>query len=133
MLWEAPRVGVLPAYGGRYSPARPSCGVLSCLAEYPALKTSNRHDHPHPIFWLKSFRSHSLCQKHKDARQRNEIRPELSALLSRQPASGWPFQQRPGAVVRQPASGWPFDSALAESCERLEDSPGPRLNGRHPQ
>ena len=33
--------------------------------------------------------------------------PEFYALLSRQPASGWPFQQRLGVVEWQPASGWP--------------------------
>ena len=32
---------------------------------------------------------------------------DLKALLSRQPASGWPFQQRHGVVTWQPARGWP--------------------------
>ena len=31
---------------------------------------------------------------------------DLQALLSRQPASGWPFQQRRGVVEAQPARGW---------------------------
>ena len=31
--------GVLPAYGGRYSPTRPSCGVLGCPTEHQTPRT----------------------------------------------------------------------------------------------
>ena len=54
-----PRVGVLPAYGGRYSPARPPCGVLGCLTEHPALRTGIAVTTLIQTFWLKSFRSHN--------------------------------------------------------------------------
>ena len=59
VLWEAPRVGVLPAYGGRYSPARPSCGVLGCPTEYPTPRTSTAMTTLIQTFWLKSSRSHN--------------------------------------------------------------------------
>ena len=66
VLWEAPHVGVLPAYGGRYSPTRPSCGVFSCLTEHPALRTDIAVTTLIQTFWLKSFRSHNGYGTPKD-------------------------------------------------------------------
>ena len=59
MLWGAPRVGVLPAYGGRYSPARPSCGVLGCPTEHLTPRTPLAMTTLIKTFWLKSIRSHN--------------------------------------------------------------------------
>ena len=51
--------GVLPAYGGRYSPARPSCGVLGCPTEHLTPRTPLAMTTLIKTFWLKSIRSHN--------------------------------------------------------------------------
>ena len=54
-----PMWGVLPAYGGRYSPARPSCGVLGCPTEHLTPRTPIAMTTLIKTFWLKSIRSHN--------------------------------------------------------------------------